>query len=183
MFMKNTYRLAFVLGICGMSIGCNGTGMCLPNNFMCPPSHQCQTTTMPTAPAPPTTENFFEGEPIVSSVLADPALESVPVPAFVEDNSPFLDRIDELEEENNVLREQLSSIDSKSEEARKTNEKLQEQLKTVVAKVSSMEDQLTERRVELDLISGRLQSQDEQNQRILTDVEKQLDQALSEYAQ
>jgi len=182
MFMKNTYRLAFVLGICGTSIGCNGTGMCLPNNFMCPPTHQCQTTAMSSAPVPPT-ENFFEGEPIVSSILADPALESVPVPAFVEDNSQFLDRIDELEEENNVLREQLSSIDSKSEEARKTNEKLKEQLETVVTKVTSMEDQLTERRVELDLISGRLQSQDEQNQRILTDVEKQLDQALSEYAQ
>lgn len=152
------------------AMGCTTIRQCMPNNFMCPPDAQCE----PNAGM----QQLPVGAETV--IFDDPAMGG-PADVYAAQIAVMGEKLETLERDKSVMREQMSVLDQQAEESRLKAESLTQELQGVTGKISVMETQLSERQAELIQIADHVKSQSSQHERILADVERQLDESLSQY--
>lgn len=99
----------------------------------------------------------------------------------MENQAAILEQLDSIGRENQIIREQLGQIDSRSVDFQKKSEAMQKQLQQFNDEFAVIEEKLSQRRAELQTVADHIRTQNEQNVEILSQVEQQLDAALSAF--
>ncbi len=169
-----------------MTMGCAGIHGIPPMNYICGQNCPCangangviEASTPVLQPPTPGQVMTAGGQTIVGST----APGDVGIQAMVMENqAAILEQLDSIGRENQIIREQLGQIDSRSAEFQKKSEDMQRQLQQFNNEFAVIEEKLSQRRAELQTVADHVRTQNEQNVEILSQVEQQLDAALSAF--
>lgn len=140
----------------------------LPYNHMCPPHGSCP-------------NECNHQQPVVPPMSAEQGIPTLADDGSHAELAVLRERMDALEAMNSNIQEQMVSLDQSLEAQRLDRKQIMALMESMSTAIADVRRELGEQRDTVSSVASRIKEQRTRNDRLLSDVEQQINEVLSQY--